>query len=60
MVAWGNNDEIFVAPSAESFKRDLPDAPIRLLDKGHFELETNGNEFVAMIKNFLVKLDLTQ
>ena len=58
LVAWGKNDEIFVAPGAESFKRDLPDAEIHLLDTGHFALETHGGDIVALIKNFLAKLAL--
>jgi pimeloyl-ACP methyl ester carboxylesterase len=60
LVAWGKNDEIFVAPGAEAFKRDLPDAEIHRLDAGHFALETHGGEIAALIKNFLAKLDLTQ
>ena len=58
--AWGKNDEIFVAPGAEAFKRDLPGAEIHLLDTGHFALETHGNEITALIKSFLAKLDLSQ
>lgn len=58
--AWGKNDEIFVAPGAEAFKRDLPDAEIHLLDTGHFVLETHGDEIATLIKNFLSKLGLTQ
>jgi len=56
--AWGKNDEIFVAPGAEAFKRDLPDAEIHLLDTGHFALETHGAQIAALIKNFLGKLNL--
>ena len=55
---WGKNDEIFVAPGAEVFKRDLPDAEIHLLDTGHFALETHGVEIATLIKNFLGKLNL--
>ena len=58
LVAWGKNDEIFVAPGAESFKRDLPDAEIHLLDTGHFALETHGGDIETLIKNFLAKLAL--
>ena len=58
LLAWGKNDEIFVAPGAEAFKRDLPDAEIHLLDTGHFALETHGPEIAALIKNFLGKLNL--
>jgi len=60
LVAWGKNDEIFVAPGAEAFKRDLPDAEIHLLDTGHFTLETHGDEISALIKNFLDKFNLTE
>ncbi|MGB5617736.1 MAG: alpha/beta hydrolase [Desulfobacterales bacterium] len=55
LSAWGKNDEIFVAPGAETFKRDLPDAEIHLLNTGHFALETHGDEIAALIKNFLAK-----
>jgi len=55
LCVWGKNDEIFVAPGAEAFKRDLPDAEIHLLDTGHFALETHGNEIAALIKKFLAK-----
>lgn len=55
LSAWGKNDEIFVAPGAEAFKRDLPDAEIHLLNTGHFALETHGDEIAALIKNFLAK-----
>jgi pimeloyl-ACP methyl ester carboxylesterase len=60
LVAWGKNDEIFVAPGAEAFKRDLPDAEMHLLDTGHFALETHGKEIAALIKSFLVKLNVVQ
>jgi len=60
LVAWGKNDEIFVAPGAEAFKRDVPDAEIHLLDTGHFALETHGDEIAVLIKNFLAKLDLAR
>ena len=35
LVVWGRNDPSFIAPGAEAFKRDLPDAEIHLLDAGH-------------------------
>jgi pimeloyl-ACP methyl ester carboxylesterase len=36
LVVWGRNDPSFIAPGAEAFKRDLPNAEIHLLDAGHF------------------------
>lgn len=50
---WGKNDEIFVAPGAEAFKRDLPDAEIHLLDTGHFALETHGEDIASLMLDFL-------
>lgn len=60
LVAWGKNDDIFVAPGAEAFRRDLPDTEIHLLDTGHFALETHGIEIAALIKNFLSGLEPVQ
>ncbi len=53
LAMWGKNDEIFIAPGAEAFRRDLPDAEIHLLDTGHFALETHGNEIATLIIDFL-------
>ena len=35
LVVWGENDPSFIAPGAEGFKRDLPNAEIHSLDAGH-------------------------
>lgn len=53
LVTWGRNDEIFGPAGAEAFRRDLPDAEIRLLDAGHFALETHGEEITELIRDFL-------
>lgn len=53
LAIWGKNDEIFVAPGALAFKRDLPDAEIHLLDTGHFALETHGDEIALLMLDFL-------
>ena len=44
LVAWGRNDPSFIAPGAEAFRRDLPDAEIHLLDAGHFALDEANDE----------------
>jgi pimeloyl-ACP methyl ester carboxylesterase len=36
LVVWGRNDPSFIAPGAEAYKRDLPDAEIHLLEACHF------------------------
>lgn len=53
LAVWGKNDEIFIAPGAEAYRRDLPDAEIHLLNTGHFALETHGNEIASLITDFL-------
>jgi pimeloyl-ACP methyl ester carboxylesterase len=53
LAVWGKNDEIFISPGAEAYRRDLPDAEIHLLNTGHFALETHGREIAALIIDFL-------
>ena len=55
LAVWGKKDEIFVAPGADAFRRDLPNAEIHLLDAGHFTLETHLHEMVERIRPFLAK-----
>jgi pimeloyl-ACP methyl ester carboxylesterase len=49
LAMWGKNDAFFIPPGAEAFKRDVPDADVRLLETGHFALETNVDDFAAAI-----------
>lgn len=53
LAVWGKNDEIFVSPGADAFRRDLPDAEIHKLNTGHFALETHGQEISTLIIDFL-------
>ena len=53
LIIWGQNDEIFIAPGAAPYRRDIPDAEVHMLDTGHFALETNGVEMAALIRDFL-------
>ena len=55
LVVWGRNDPSFIAPGAEAFKRDLPDAEIHLLDAGHFALDEKNDEIASLILAFLAK-----
>jgi pimeloyl-ACP methyl ester carboxylesterase len=49
LAIWGKNDAFFIPPGAQAFKRDVPDADVRLLDAGHFALETNLDDFASAI-----------
>lgn len=53
LAVWGQNDQIFIAPGAQAFQRDLPQAEVHLLDAGHFALETHGPEIAEMVLEFL-------
>jgi pimeloyl-ACP methyl ester carboxylesterase len=53
LIVWGQNDEIFIAPGAAPYTRDIPDAEVHMLDTGHFALETNGAEMAMLIRDFL-------
>lgn len=49
LAIWGKNDTFFVPPGAEAFKRDVPSAVVKLLDAGHFALETNLEDIASAI-----------
>lgn len=53
LAVWGRNDPFFLPPGAEAFRRDNPDAEVRLLDTGHFALETHHREIAAAMRDFL-------
>jgi pimeloyl-ACP methyl ester carboxylesterase len=53
LAVWGRNDEIFAAAGAKAFQDDLPDAEIKLLDGGHFLLESHLDEVISYIRPFL-------
>ncbi|HEY1900301.1 MAG TPA: alpha/beta hydrolase [Steroidobacteraceae bacterium] len=53
LAVWGRNDPFFLPQGAEAFRRDIPSADIRLLDTGHFALETHAKEIAAAIDEFL-------
>jgi pimeloyl-ACP methyl ester carboxylesterase len=53
LAVWGKNDPFFLPAGAEAFKRDIPGAVVRLLDTGHFALETHCDEIAAAIRAFL-------
>ena len=53
LAIWGRNDPFFLPPGAEAYKRDIPNAEVRLLDTGHFALETHAAEIAAAIGDFL-------
>jgi pimeloyl-ACP methyl ester carboxylesterase len=53
LVIWGRNDPFFLPAGAQAFKTDVPSADVRLLDTGHFALETHAVEIADAIRGFL-------
>jgi pimeloyl-ACP methyl ester carboxylesterase len=53
LAIWGRHDPFFVPAGAEAFKRDNPNAVVRLLDTGHFATETHVGEISAAMHEFL-------
>ena len=53
LAIWGRNDPFFLPPGAEAYRRDIPAADVRLLDTGHFALETHAGEIAEAIRGFL-------
>jgi len=53
LAVWGKNDPYFLPAGAEAFRRDLPNADVRLYDTGHFALETHCEEIAKAISDFL-------
>ena len=53
LIVWGPQDGYMPEASARAYLRDLPDAELHLLDAGHWALETNLDEIVALARAFL-------
>ena len=53
LAIWGKNDPFFIPAGADAFQKDLPNAQVKLLNTGHFALETHVVEIAAAIKDFL-------
>ncbi|KAJ5350114.1 hypothetical protein N7541_007841 [Penicillium brevicompactum] len=55
---WGKNDVYFIPPGAKAFKRDLPNAEIKLIDAGHFAVESHTELIAQDILTFLGEKNL--
>jgi pimeloyl-ACP methyl ester carboxylesterase len=54
LIIWGKYDIFFSVEEAYCYKRDLPNAQVHIIDGGHMALETNFDEVVRLIENFLL------
>jgi pimeloyl-ACP methyl ester carboxylesterase len=53
LIVWGPQDGYMPEGAARAYLRDLPDAELHLLEGGHWALETNLDEIVALARDFL-------
>ncbi len=53
LVIWGKYDVFFSPEEAPCYRRDLPNAQIYMIDGGHMVLETNFDEVLVLINDFL-------
>jgi pimeloyl-ACP methyl ester carboxylesterase len=59
LIIWGPQDQYMPEKSARAYLRDLPDAELHLLDGGHWLLETNLEEVVALMRDFLGRVHVS-
>ena len=52
LAIWGKNDPFFIPAGAQAFRRDIPTAQVKMLDTGHFAIETHVVEIAAAMKGF--------
>jgi pimeloyl-ACP methyl ester carboxylesterase len=53
LVVWGRHDPSFDISEPESYRKDLPDAEVHVLDAGHFALDTKADEIAALVGDFM-------
>ncbi len=53
LIVWGKNDPAFIAPGAEAYLRDLPNAELHLIDAGHFAVEEQASVVAGYILPFM-------
>lgn len=53
LIIWGKHDAFFNVAEAHCYKRDMPNAQVHILDGGHMALETNFDEVLMLVSNFM-------
>jgi pimeloyl-ACP methyl ester carboxylesterase len=53
LIVWGPQDGYMPEGAARAYLRDLPEAELHLVNGGHWALETNLDEIVALSRDFL-------
>jgi pimeloyl-ACP methyl ester carboxylesterase len=53
LVVWGQYDLSFQLSEPESYRRDVPQAEIHIVDGGHFALDTAADEIAGYVRAFM-------
>jgi pimeloyl-ACP methyl ester carboxylesterase len=53
LVVWGKYDASFQLSEPESYRRDVPQAEIHIVDGGHFALDTAADEIAGYVSVFM-------
>jgi pimeloyl-ACP methyl ester carboxylesterase len=53
LVIWGKYETSFDPSEPESYREDVPNAEVHIVDGGHFALDTAADEIASSIRNFM-------
>ena len=53
LVIWGKYESSFDPSEPESYRRDVPNAQVHVVDGGHFALYTAADEIAQLVTNFV-------
>src|SRR5229473_8664007 len=53
LVIWGKYESSFDSSEPESYRRDVPNAEVHIVDGGHFALDTAADEIAELIGQFI-------
>jgi pimeloyl-ACP methyl ester carboxylesterase len=53
LVIWGKYDLAFDLGEPERYRKDVPNAQVKVLDAGHFALDTAADEIVGLVRDFV-------
>lgn len=53
LVLWGKYESSFDPSEPESYRRDVPNAEVHILDGGHFALDTAADEIASLVGGFM-------
>jgi pimeloyl-ACP methyl ester carboxylesterase len=55
LIIWGREDQYYSETAALAYKRELPGAEVRIVDGGHWSLESHGPQVIALTGEFLAR-----